>query len=88
MFPELFVFAFSLLTEQLGCLNIGGTLVIWAVKQRDRTQEDSLWALDWTPSLRCSFVPVRVLLGRVQDGDAKRAVGIDVRVERDRILKN
>lgn len=65
------------LAPQPGCLDVGGTLVVGAGQHRDHGEQDGLGGLDGRPALGSRFVAVLVFLGRVEDGDADFAVGID-----------
>jgi hypothetical protein len=78
---KLLILAFSLLTEQLGRIQVGGALVVGLVKQGQDADEDGLGGLDRAPTLGSALVAVLIVLGRVQDGDAELAVGVYVGVE-------
>lgn len=53
------------------------------MQQTNHTEQNSFGRLDRTPSLSGRLVPVFIVLGRVQDGDADEAAGVDVWVEGD-----
>lgn len=65
------------LAPHLGSLNVGGTLIVWLGQHAHDGDEDLFDGLDGRPALRGVFVVVGVVAGRVEDGDADEAAGVD-----------
>lgn len=85
--PKILMLALPLLPKHSGSLNIGGTLIVGAVKQADDAEQDCLGGLYGCPALRGRLVAVFVFFGWVEDGDAELAVFVDIGMERNRVLK-
>lgn len=64
------------LTPHLGGLDVSGTLVVGLGEHAHDGDEDLLDGLDGRPALGGVLVVVRVVAGRVEDGDADQAAGI------------
>lgn len=61
-------------------IDIGRTKRVGFVEQWDNREEDGADVLCWIPSLARQLAALRIIDGRVQDGDAQVAVLVDVRV--------
>lgn len=84
--PKLFI-TILLLPPQSCRLHIRRTLIIGTVQQTNHTQQYCFWRLDRTPSLARLLISVFIVFGGVEDRNAEFAVGVDIWVERNRILE-
>ncbi|TKW58387.1 hypothetical protein CTA1_5241 [Colletotrichum tanaceti] len=65
------------LAPHLGGLDVGGALVVGLGEHAHDGDENFLDGLDGGPALRGVLVVVGVVAGRVEDGDADEAAGVD-----------
>ena len=70
------------LAPHLGRLYIGGTLIVGLGEHAHDADEDLLHGLDRRPALGGLLVVVWVVTGRVEDGDADEAAGVDCEMRR------
>lgn len=66
-----------MIAPHLGGFNVGRALVIGLGEHAHDGDEDLFDRLDGGPALRGVLVVVRVVAGRVQDGDADEATRVD-----------
>lgn len=66
-----------MIAPHLGGVDIGGALVVRLGQKVHDGQQDLLDRLDGRPALRGVLVVVGVVAGRVEDGDAHQAAGVD-----------
>lgn len=72
---------FGILSPHLCSVHVGGTFIVGATQHADDGDEDGLRRLHGRPSFRSRFISILVVFGRVEDGDADFARGVEVGME-------